>query len=212
MQALAYIGDDLHQAGYLGITGSSKRLAGVAGPADPVAIPVGGDCGANFSVTLDRAVEGRNNRYDLACPANGTVVSGSDVLVVRRLAAGTSSPEIGRLQAALTLDAGYLFRDGSPSGTPPEIRDVVTSVYYVAAGEGSPPALRRKTLVKGGTYGRFVPPGFLVYARENTLFAARFDPKRVELTGPAVPVLEGVAGAATWGSKFMAYSSNGTLI
>ena len=32
-----------------------------------------------------------------------------------------------------------------------EIRDLVTSVYYVAAapGEGSAPALRRKTLVKG---------------------------------------------------------------
>jgi type IV pilus assembly protein PilW len=151
MQALAYIGDDLRQAGYPGIAGSAERLAGIAGPADPVAIPVGGDCGTNFSVRLDRAVEGRNNRYDLACPANGRVVSGSDVLVLRRLAARTSPPETGRLQAALTLDAGALFSDGSPAGTPREIRDLVTSVYYVAAapGEGSTPALRRKTLVKG---------------------------------------------------------------
>ncbi|TDI48291.1 MAG: serine/threonine-protein kinase [Acidobacteria bacterium] len=70
----------------------------------------------------------------------------------------------------------------------------------------------RKTLVKGGTFGRFVPPGFLVYARENTLFAARFDPEALELTGPAVPVLEEVSGAANYGSKHLAFSNNGTLL
>ena len=70
----------------------------------------------------------------------------------------------------------------------------------------------RKTLVKGGTFGRFVPPGFLVYARQNTLFAARFDPQRLELTGPAVPVLEEVSGAASYGSKQVDFSDNGTLL
>jgi serine/threonine-protein kinase len=70
----------------------------------------------------------------------------------------------------------------------------------------------RKTLVKGGTFGRFAPPGFLIYARENTLFASRFDPKRLEVTGPAVPVLEGVSGASNYGSKQMDFSDNGTLL
>ena len=69
-----------------------------------------------------------------------------------------------------------------------------------------------KDLVKGATFGRFVPPGFLVYARENTLFAARFDPRNLEITGPAVPVMEGVRGTASWGSKQMAFSDNGTLV
>ena len=69
-----------------------------------------------------------------------------------------------------------------------------------------------KTLVKEATFGRFVPPGFLVYARENTLFAARFDPRKLEIIGPAVPVLEGVNGAISWGSKQMASSENGTLV
>ena len=70
----------------------------------------------------------------------------------------------------------------------------------------------RKTLVKGGTFARFVPPGFLVYARENTLFAARFDPKTLEIRGGAVPVLENVNGASLYGSKHLAFSRNGTLI
>ncbi|MHC5028938.1 MAG: protein kinase domain-containing protein, partial [Planctomycetota bacterium] len=69
-----------------------------------------------------------------------------------------------------------------------------------------------KTLVKEATFGRFVPPGLLVYARENTLFAARFDPQRLEVVGPAVPVLEGVHGTANFGSKQMDFSSSGTLI
>jgi Tfp pilus assembly protein PilW len=151
MQALAYISDDLRQAGYLGVTGSSSSVHGVAGAGDPVVIPVGGDCGVNFSVRLDRAVEGRNNRYDLRCPPNGRVVEGSDVLVLRRLSSRESAPERDRLQAALALDGGALFTDALAPGSPVEIRDVVTSVYYVAnePGNASEPALRRKTLVRG---------------------------------------------------------------
>jgi len=69
-----------------------------------------------------------------------------------------------------------------------------------------------KTLVKDATFGRFVPPGLLVYARESTLFAARFDPQKLEITGPAVPVLEGVSGTISWGSIQMASSETGTLV
>jgi serine/threonine-protein kinase len=69
-----------------------------------------------------------------------------------------------------------------------------------------------KTLVREATFGRFVPPGFLVYARQSTLFAARFDPRKLEIVGPAVPVLEGVNGAIGWGSIQMASSESGTLV
>ena len=70
----------------------------------------------------------------------------------------------------------------------------------------------RKTLIKGGTFGRYVAPGFLVFLREQTLFAARFDPGTLEVTEPAVPVLEDVAGADTYGSAHLAFSDNGTMI
>jgi serine/threonine-protein kinase len=68
------------------------------------------------------------------------------------------------------------------------------------------------TLVNGATFGRFVPPGFLLYSRENTLFAARFDPRTLEISGPAVPVMEDVRGATSWGSKQLAFSETGTLV
>jgi len=70
----------------------------------------------------------------------------------------------------------------------------------------------QRTLIRGGTYPRFVPAGFLVYTRRNTLFAARFDPERVELTGPAVPVLENISASPAYGSANFTFSSNGTLV
>jgi len=69
-----------------------------------------------------------------------------------------------------------------------------------------------KTLIKPANFARFVAPGFLVYVRENTLFAARFDPVAVEVTGPAVPVLEGIRAAANFGCAQLAVSTNGTLV
>jgi len=69
-----------------------------------------------------------------------------------------------------------------------------------------------KTLLKSANFARFVAPGFLVYVRENTLFAARFDPVAVELTGPAVPVLEGIRAASNYGCAQLTISTDGTLI
>ena len=50
-----------------------------------------------------------------------------------------------------------------------------------------------KIVVKGGTYGRYVASGHLVYLRAGTLFAQRFDIDRLEADGHEVPVLEDVA-------------------
>jgi len=35
---------------------------------------------------------------------------------------------------------------------------------------------RRKTLVRGGTFGRYLASGHLVYINQGTLFAVPFDP------------------------------------
>lgn len=52
---------------------------------------------------------------------------------------------------------------------------------------------KRNTLVKGAIYGRYLPTGHLVYVRQGTLFAAPMNVERLELTGPASPVLENVS-------------------
>lgn len=50
----------------------------------------------------------------------------------------------------------------------------------------------RRVLVEAGTDARYSPTGHLVYARAGTLMAVPFDPEGLEVTGDAMPVLEGV--------------------
>jgi Tol biopolymer transport system component len=70
----------------------------------------------------------------------------------------------------------------------------------------------RKVLVEGGTDGRYLANGYLAYARNGTLFAVPFDPKRLEVEGAPVPLLEGVMSGAANGDADFAVSDNGTLV
>jgi Tol biopolymer transport system component/DNA-binding winged helix-turn-helix (wHTH) protein len=67
-----------------------------------------------------------------------------------------------------------------------------------ASGQGSLRVLalhtgKLRTLVENSTYGRFLPSGYLVYYQRETLVAAPMDADRMELTGPAVPLVYGVS-------------------
>ena len=68
-----------------------------------------------------------------------------------------------------------------------------------------------KTVVRDGYYGRYLPSGHLVYMRDGTLFAVRFDLQRLEVVGAAQPVIENVANNAASGGAEIAFSNNGTL-
>ena len=85
------------------------------------------------------------------------------------------------------------------------------AVYSLETGE-------RKSLIEGGSDGRYVPTGHLVFMREATLMAASFDLGDLEVTGPSIPVLEGVShaiysGATIWetGVGQFAFSASGSL-
>ena len=70
----------------------------------------------------------------------------------------------------------------------------------------------RRALVNGGTDGRYVATGHLVYARERTLFALAFDVENVEITPGPVPLVENVAQAVTNSVAMYSLSDNGTLV
>ncbi len=74
---------------------------------------------------------------------------------------------------------------------------------------------QRKTLVRGGFNGRYLPTGnrkgHLVYMHKGTLFAAPFDPEGLALTGPAVPLLENVS-SNTYGGGTFAFSATGIFL
>jgi hypothetical protein len=52
----------------------------------------------------------------------------------------------------------------------------------------------------------------LVYYRQGTLFAVPMDAARLELTGPAVPLVNGVSTAAGLGRAEFDLSRTGTLV
>jgi serine/threonine-protein kinase len=69
----------------------------------------------------------------------------------------------------------------------------------------------RKVLHRGGSYGRWVPSGHLVYVRENTLFAMPFDIKKMEATGSPAPIVQGVTSSDASGGAQISFSNSGTL-
>jgi eukaryotic-like serine/threonine-protein kinase len=72
------------------------------------------------------------------------------------------------------------------------------------------PDNRLKTVVENSTHGRYLASGYLVYHQRGTLFAAPMDPVRLELTGPAVPLVEGVSYSGSQANFDV--SASGTLV
>jgi Tol biopolymer transport system component len=71
---------------------------------------------------------------------------------------------------------------------------------------------RRTTLVEGAIFGRFVPGGYLLYARGGAAFAVRFDPTTLKVSGTATPVIEDLAWQPQDGVAGFAVAANGTLV
>ncbi len=79
-------------------------------------------------------------------------------------------------------------------------------IVYVSLKTGE-----RKTVYKGGFFGRYLSSGHLVFLRQNTLFAAPFDLKGLALTAAPQPVIEEVNSNVRGGGDFD-FSRNGTFV
>ncbi len=77
-----------------------------------------------------------------------------------------------------------IFTSGTTGGDNFDDADIVA--YSTDSG-------KLTTIFHGGFYARYVSNGYLVYLHNGTLFAVPFDAKRLELTGQAAPLLEGVS-------------------
>jgi len=90
-----------------------------------------------------------------------------------------------------------LFTAASEDGSFDEARLEVVSL---ASGE-------RRTLFRGGSYGRYVPSGHLLFARAGRLHAVGFDLERMEVVGAPAVVLEGVRYDPRNGGTHLAVSA-----
>jgi serine/threonine-protein kinase len=69
----------------------------------------------------------------------------------------------------------------------------------------------RRNLIPG-TAPRFASSGHLIYAQQGSLMAAPFDSQRLEVTGAAVPMVEGVLQSASNGYAQYSLSNTGSLV
>lgn len=80
-----------------------------------------------------------------------------------------------------------------------------TEAYSLANG-------KRVLLMDDASDARYLTSGYLVFTRGNVVMGAPFDANGLKVTGPAVPLIEGVTRDEWYGSADYALSSTGTLI
>jgi Tol biopolymer transport system component len=139
--------------------------------------------------------------------SDGTIVFSTGSSGLGRVSASGGTPRV-----LLASD----FKRGENSLLWPEILPGNEAVLFTAS-IGTPRASvvslktgarRDLTEGKGAHYSL---SGHLVFAREGSLFAAPFDIKRLELTGPAVSILDGVMSLSPYNSPLFGLSGTGAL-
>jgi eukaryotic-like serine/threonine-protein kinase len=78
-------------------------------------------------------------------------------------------------------------------------------VQSIATGE-------RRIVIQAGAQSHYAPSGHLVYVQGANLIAVPFDPRRLEVTGAAVPVVEDVLRSALTGAAQYSFSATGSLV
>jgi Tol biopolymer transport system component len=165
-----------------------------------------------------------------------SVEGGTPVTLCAGNGRGGSWGEDGNIIAAVNATGG-LSRIPSAGGPPTPVTDLQSgevthrwpqilprskAVLFTASTTGGYDAAnidvtsladhRTRTLVRGGTFGRYLPSGHLVYVNRGTLFAVPFDLDRLEVRGTPAPVLDQVGYNAGVGSAQLDFSQTGTLI
>ena len=89
--------------------------------------------------------------------------------------------------------------------SPDNYDSATLEAHIVATGE-------RRVILSGVAMARYVATGHLVFARGATLYAVRFDPDRLAISGTPEPIQQGVAGDPTTGATHYAISRTGALV
>lgn len=157
---------DIRMAHFWGLRTRAYAISGRATPLDPVsALSPASDCGVNWTVNLDEAIESSNNSYGFTCSAFGTAVGTADTLVGRRtnpdpVAPGARVANTLYVQSSRSDNSTLFTGTATPAGfldTTSQTHELVVNGYYVdqtstLSTAGNPvPSLRRKFLRRDGT-------------------------------------------------------------
>jgi eukaryotic-like serine/threonine-protein kinase len=100
----------------------------------------------------------------------------------------------------------------------PDSRAVLVTIKKGLAGQQSDIGVfslkthQLKTLVENATNPFYAAPGYLLFGRAGTLWGVPFDLRRLQLSGAAAPLVEGVANSGGGMFEQFAVSENGALL
>jgi eukaryotic-like serine/threonine-protein kinase len=157
-----------------------------------------------------------DNPFGMSWESDDTILFGQGRKGVMRVAANGGTPEVivkpadgELLHGPHMLPNGHvLFTSAKTGGL--DLWDKANVVAQsLTTGE-------RRTLLPGGSDGRYVQTGHLVYATSGTVFAVPFDARRLEVRGAPVPLIEGVRRASgsppATGAANFSISQTGSLV
>jgi Tol biopolymer transport system component len=200
------------------------ELAGTDGARSPFFSPDGRWI-AFFTVTALKKVPVEGGTPSVICATppvarGGAWADDGVIYLSQSFSAGLDAVDAGggrlRRVTANDLKAGesnHLLPEALPGG-----RAVLFTAWkggdFSAAGiwAVSIPSGARKLVLESASAPRFVPPGYLVFSRAGALFATKFDPERLEVSGEAVPMIDRVLTDRRTGSAHYAVAATGTLV
>ena len=140
-----------------------------------------------------------------------TIVYGHCTFGLVKVPAAGGTPEQFTRVSAVEDEAGHVFPQLLPGGKAVLFtiwnspKDSQIAVRQLDTGE-------QRTVVKPGTYGRYVPTGHLVYAWDGELRAVPFDLETFEAVGLPVRVVDSVLMEGDPMAAHFSVSDNGTLV
>jgi len=171
-----FFSPDGNWIGFFDANGSLRKIPATGGPTVTVLSNAGVARGASWGP--DDAII-----FSTVDPTTG---------LLRVATSGGGEPEVLTRPDPAAGEVDHVLPEVLPDG-----RAVLFTVVVSGAGDTRVETLdlesgHRKVLVQGGRQPRYAASGHLVYAAQGTLWAIPFDPRRLEVTGEAVPVAQDV--------------------
>jgi serine/threonine-protein kinase len=143
------------------------------------------------------------------CPAPGgaTASWGGNTIVfstatgrmLNQVAASGGTPEPVTLLDVAAGDLAHTFPHVMPGGNAALFTIVRAQERLVAVVRLD---TKRVTVLTAGSQPHYLAPGYLLFVRDHTMWAASFDDRRLQITGEAVPVVEALDTAASAAAQF----------
>jgi Tol biopolymer transport system component len=199
---------------------TAQPLEGTEGATFPFWSPDGRNLGFFTSEKLNRidasggpplaiadASSGRGGSWG----ADGTILFSPDTIspIYHVPASGGTPQQVTKLSAPRGVSHRWpqFLPDGKHFLFYNHSRDQQNEATYAASLDGGAP----KLLVRGDFGVVYTQPGYLLFVRQGTLMAQRFDADRLRLIGEATPLAEHVAANAVVNQAIFTASENGVL-